>query len=147
MTFKEYLTELFDKPAPIQITKADVDFYEANFKVENNEYSIEISKFKEDYWSIYFSIDKIDGEKIGKATGIRATKIMKDRHVVMATVIKFAESFYSRHPNDKFRFSCLNGASRVKLYDAIANKFASKHNLKVRKIKSSSVVVWEISNK
>jgi len=148
MTFKEYLVELFDKPAPIQITTAETHFYEASFKVGDNEYSIEIARATPDHpWSINFGIDKMNGERVGRATGIRATKIVKDRHIVMATVIKFVENFYKRHPNDKFQFSCINQESRVKLYDAITNKFAAKHNLKTEKIKSSSIVLWKILNK
>jgi hypothetical protein len=138
MTFKEYLAELFDKPVPVTLKPTGTKRFLGMFETDNAKYAIQIIKIEDNEYTITFS--SLD-------TGDYATGFIKDRNVVMATVIKAVENFYKQNgkAGDIYKFVCWGGdKSRIKLYDALAKKFATKHNLRVTK-QDSYMVSWRLS--
>jgi hypothetical protein len=146
MTFKEYLTELFDRPAKIYTLADNLTDREAIFTVGNNKYSIYLSKepIRKIVWNVTFAIIEIDGMPVGGIDSIKTTNLNVDKNVVFATVIKFIESHHRKEDTYKFTTWKIE-KSRIRLYDTLSKRLAKKYNMKVEKSVFGNVIEWQLS--
>ena len=121
-TFKQYITELFDKPArwDLQINEPDILRYEAN--INGSTLLINFIERGLYDWEMDF---KVDGKSNITGGG--------NEIAIFSTVLDAMKDFDERIDDIRFiTFDAAKGGdlgdSRVKLYEKLIRKFASLHS-------------------
>ena len=131
-SFKQYITELFDKPADWYVSREDSGLMHYESMVNDKELDIQFTKEDEDEWDMSFAVD---GEETVTGTG--------DEVTIFSTVLDVMADFVSRVDTKYITFDAEKGGkvgnSRVKLYDRLVKKFASSHGYKLVNKKEGSL--------
>lgn len=155
MNFKQYLTELFDKPVQYTIRRHDPDTSRFAFNIDGEDYicnieNIHFSTSDDDpkNWDISFH------KRMGGAAIFDATNDVKNRFKVFATIIKITRDFFKKNPlqkGDTITFDAdkdSNGKhSRVAIYNKFAKQLAKEMGLTLYTSPNHSLVVFKLVKK
>ena len=125
-TFKQHITELWDKPLPYKITSTskDLKVYDFSIKINGSIKKVETTFFDIDGLNEFDVTFKVDN-KIN-VTGLVGTAAIKIFTTVVAIILDFVKAV---QPNE-VEFTAVKteetGESRTKLYDRMAKRLTPK---------------------
>src|SRR6056297_1595780 len=133
--FKEFIAELFNRPArwKLKVNDSDLLTYVSNNIGKEKTLSVDFVSHKNDgAWDVQFDVD-----------GSSDVTGLGDEIVVFSTVLDIMKDFVNRVDADKIKFDGAKGKedgdSRVKLYNRLIKKFASSHGYKLVNKKETTI--------
>ena len=134
-SFKNFITELFNRPArwKIEVNDSGLLTYVSNNIGKGKTLSVDFVSYKNDgTWDVQFDVD-----------GSTDVTGLGDEIVVFSTVLDIMKDFVNRIDANKIKFDGAkgkeDGESRVKLYNRLIKKFASSHGYKLVNKKETTI--------
>jgi len=139
--FKDYLTELFDKPLPYIQTRKSEDLAKFQFRTSSgHDYIVTIENEDKNY-QISFSTKLSNGRQ----TYSFNDELKGNASQVMSTVISICQLYFTKQadigPDGDVEsiYYIADDLSRIKLYNAIIKKFLNDHHIPYKFMMNSAM--------
>ena len=132
-TFKQHITELWDKPLPYKLVNREKHprfpdqgwLYEYKFEIKSTPFDVTFSNQLENdppYWDVSFVDDEGNVSDVTGTAGAAAVKVFSTVYAIIKDWVKEVEP-------ESFEFSADKrwGESRAKLYDRMVKSMAPKN--------------------
>jgi len=138
-SFKQYLTELFDKPAPFKWKEKDDSFWRGTFNIGKNGFEVTANLLEEDVWDVSFArtdrgLWKYDASGDGDEIKVFSTVIAMIKEFVLKQKPLELDIAASKTDTDD--------ASRVSLYKKLIKTQAGKFGYKLTKLDDTSETTY-----